>query len=157
MPSRTRIWRKHNSNYCSENSLWNFTFAFIWHPTWRLDTRGIFSVAIHWQQKIRLEANAIPRICWNLIRTREDYSNNNNVTRSTKRNTPNKKAPEILKGEKATKSADWWSVGIIIYEMLADIVSNTFADNDAIALLELRTNECDIWQNFARRARVFEN
>ena len=30
-------------------------------------------------------------------------------------------APEVIRGEKYTKAIDWWSVGTIIFEMLAGI------------------------------------
>jgi serine/threonine protein kinase len=32
--------------------------------------------------------------------------------------TPQYMAPEVLSGRQYTKSVDWWSIGIMIYEMI---------------------------------------
>jgi len=37
---------------------------------------------------------------------------------TTRAGTPEYLAPEVIKGERYTKAVDWWSVGILIYEML---------------------------------------
>lgn len=36
----------------------------------------------------------------------------------TRAGTPEYLAPEVIKGEKYTKSVDWWAVGILVYEMI---------------------------------------
>ena len=36
--------------------------------------------------------------------------------------TPAYFAPELLKGEAYNKTADWWAVGIIMYEMLTGVL-----------------------------------
>jgi len=46
----------------------------------------------------------------------------------TRAGTPEYLAPEVIKGEKYTKSVDWWAVGILVYEMLTG--APPFYDND---------------------------
>jgi len=46
----------------------------------------------------------------------------------TRAGTPEYLAPEVIKGEKYTKSVDWWAVGILVYEMLTG--APPFFDND---------------------------
>lgn len=40
-----------------------------------------------------------------------------NARTSTRAGTPEYLAPEVIKGEAYTKAVDWWSVGILVYEM----------------------------------------
>jgi len=46
----------------------------------------------------------------------------------TRAGTPEYLAPEVIKGEKYTKSVDWWAVGILVYEMLTG--APPFFDSD---------------------------
>jgi len=41
-----------------------------------------------------------------------------NARTATRAGTPDYLAPEVIKGDRYTKAVDWWSVGILIFEML---------------------------------------
>jgi len=57
-----------------------------------------------------------------------------NARTETRAGTPEYLAPEVIKGEKYTKSVDWWAVGILVYEMLTG--SPPFIDNDIQKLFQ---------------------
>jgi len=57
-----------------------------------------------------------------------------NERTETRAGTPEYLAPEVIKGEKYTKSVDWWAVGILVYEMLTG--SPPFIDTDIQKLFQ---------------------
>jgi len=56
----------------------------------------------------------------------------------TRAGTPEYLAPEVIKGEKYTKSVDWWAVGILVFEMLTG--APPFFDNDIQKLFQKITS-----------------
>ena len=44
-------------------------------------------------------------------------------------------APEVLRGEPYSYSADWWSTGVILYEMLVGKVRGTMYEYNKIVNL----------------------
>jgi len=57
-----------------------------------------------------------------------------NARTETRAGTPEYLAPEVIKGEKYTKSVDWWAVGILVFEMLTG--SPPFVDTDIQKLFQ---------------------
>jgi len=57
-----------------------------------------------------------------------------NERTETRAGTPEYLAPEVIKGEKYTKSVDWWAVGILVFEMLTG--SPPFVDSDIQKLFQ---------------------
>jgi serine/threonine protein kinase len=57
-----------------------------------------------------------------------------NERTETRAGTPEYLAPEVIKGEKYTKSVDWWAVGILVYEMLTG--APPFIDSDIQKLFQ---------------------
>ena len=49
--------------------------------------------------------------------------------------TPHYMAPEVLRGEPYSYSADWWSTGVILYEMLVGKVRGTMYEYNKIVNL----------------------
>lgn len=58
---------------------------------------------------------------------------------STIAGTPQYIAPEVLRGEPYSYSADWWSIGILLYEMLTGKVRGHHKDG-SILLFDTRFN-----------------
>ena len=55
--------------------------------------------------------------------------------------TPNYVAPEILLNEGHNKCCDWWSLGVLLYEMLAGI--DPFNDDDPMKIYQ-KVTHCDV-------------
>ena len=50
--------------------------------------------------------------------------------------TPDYLAPEVLKNKKITRETDWWTFGVLIFEMLYG--SSPFYDNDQTQVISLQ-------------------
>lgn len=59
--------------------------------------------------------------------------------------TPEYVSPEMLDGTGHDKSVDWWSLGILLYEMLAGIPP--FYDNDHTTMFQNIKNADILWPN----------
>ena len=66
--------------------------------------------------------------------------------------TPQYIAPEIIKSKGYDKTVDWWSLGVLMFEMLSGRKPFVFPKNSAISL-DFYTQKVEMCNNFTEEAK----
>ena len=66
--------------------------------------------------------------------------------------TPQYIAPEIIKSKGYDKTVDWWSLGVLMFEMLSGRKPFVFQKNSAISL-DFYTQKVEMCNNFTEEAK----